>query len=74
MEENERERLEQMLEAITLAGNAEQVREEIAELRQLAKQAQAVEAAGAEPSSRSSRVCSTVEGSSTVRTSAFSVH
>jgi len=30
MEESERERLEQMLEAITLAGNAEQVREEIA--------------------------------------------
>jgi superfamily II DNA or RNA helicase len=43
MEEGERERLEQMLEAITLAGNAEQVREEIAELRQLGKQARAVE-------------------------------
>ncbi len=43
MEENERERLEEMLEAITLPGNAEQVREEIAELRQLAEQAQAVE-------------------------------
>ena len=43
MEESERERLEQMLEAITLAGNAEQVREEIAELRQRAMQAQAVE-------------------------------
>ena len=43
MEEGERERLERMLEAITLAGNAEQVREEIAELRQRAIQAQAVE-------------------------------
>jgi len=43
MEEGERERLEQMLEAITLAGNAEQVRKEIAELRQLGKQARAVE-------------------------------
>lgn len=43
MEEEERERLEQTLEAITLAGNAEQVQEEIDELRQLAKQAQAVE-------------------------------
>ena len=43
MEENERERLEEMLEAITLAGSAEQVREEIAELRQLAAYAQTVE-------------------------------
>lgn len=43
MEENERERLEAILEAITLTGNADLVREEIAELRQLAKQAQAVE-------------------------------
>ncbi|MBC7221003.1 DUF3883 domain-containing protein [Candidatus Bipolaricaulota bacterium] len=43
MEENERERLEKTLEAVTLAGNAEQVREEIAELRRLAEQAQAVE-------------------------------
>jgi len=48
MEEGERERLEQMLEAITLAGNAEHVREEIAELRRLAKQAQEVENSGAE--------------------------
>ena len=31
-EEAERERLERMLEAVTLAGNAEQVREEVAEL------------------------------------------
>jgi len=43
MEEEERERLEQMLEAITLSGNADQVREEIEELRQLANQAQVVE-------------------------------
>ena len=48
MEESERERLEAMLEAITLAGNAEQVQEEIAELRRLAAQAKAVEDAGAE--------------------------
>uniref|UniRef100_A0A7C4RN27 DUF3883 domain-containing protein n=1 Tax=Desulfatirhabdium butyrativorans TaxID=340467 RepID=A0A7C4RN27_9BACT len=48
MEETERERLEEMLEAITLAGNAEQIREEIAELRRLSKQAQAVEGSGAE--------------------------
>ena len=32
MEDAERERLERILEAITLAGNADQVREEIAEL------------------------------------------
>ena len=48
MEEGERERLERMLEAVTLAGNAEQVREEVAELRQLAMQARAVEATGTE--------------------------
>jgi len=48
MEEGERERLEQMLEAITLAGNAEQVREEIAELRGLAEQARAVEESNCE--------------------------
>src|SRR5205814_609585 len=34
---------EQMLEAITLAGSAEQVREEISELERLARQATAVE-------------------------------
>ncbi|MCZ7573956.1 MAG: DEAD/DEAH box helicase [Ardenticatenaceae bacterium] len=48
MEEAERERLEQLLEAITLAQNADQVREEIAELRRLAEQARAVEASGTE--------------------------
>jgi len=48
MEENERERLEEMLEAITLAGSAELVHEEIAELKELAKQAQAVEDSDAE--------------------------
>lgn len=48
MEEGERERFEAMLEAITLAGSADQVRHEVHELRQLAKQAQAVEDAGTE--------------------------
>ncbi len=48
MEEGERERLEQMLEAITLSGSAEQVRQEALELRRLADQARAVEEAGAE--------------------------
>lgn len=43
MEEVERERLERLLEAVTLAGNAEMVREEIAELKELAKEAEAVE-------------------------------
>jgi SNF2 family DNA or RNA helicase len=37
-----------MLEAITLAGSADQVRQEVQELRRLAAQAQAVEEAGAE--------------------------
>jgi len=48
MEESERERLETLLEAITLAGSAELVRDEVEELRRLATQAQAVENAGAE--------------------------
>jgi superfamily II DNA or RNA helicase len=48
MEENERERLEAMVEAVTLAGSAEQVREEVQELRRLAAQAQTVEDAGVE--------------------------
>ena len=48
MEEIERERLEAMLEAITLAGSADQVRQEIQELRRLAAQAEGVENAGVE--------------------------
>ena len=48
LEDAERERLEEILEAITLAGNAEQVREEIAELRQLAEKSKAVEGSGGE--------------------------
>ena len=48
MEDMERERIEATLEAITLASNAVQVREEIDELRQLAKQAREVEESGAE--------------------------
>ncbi len=47
-EDAERERLERMLEAVTLAGNAEQVREEIAELLALAEEAKVVEDAGDE--------------------------
>jgi SNF2 family DNA or RNA helicase len=48
MEESERERLEAMLEAVTLAGSADQVRQEVQELRRLAAQAEAVEKAGVE--------------------------
>jgi SNF2 family DNA or RNA helicase len=48
MEESERERLEAMFEAITLAGSADQVRQEIQELRRLSTQAEAVEKAGVE--------------------------
>ena len=47
-EDAERERLERMLEAITLAGNAEQVREEINDLLELAEEAKVVEGAGSE--------------------------
>ena len=48
MEDAERERLEALLDAITLAGNAEQVREEIVELRRFAESAKAVEDSGTE--------------------------
>jgi hypothetical protein len=48
MDESERERLEEMLDAVTLAGNREQVQEEIAELLRFAAQAKAVEDCGAE--------------------------
>jgi len=48
MEDDERERLEAMLEAITLAGSADQVRHEVEELRRLAVQAQGVEESGTE--------------------------
>jgi superfamily II DNA or RNA helicase len=48
MEESERERLEAMIEAITLAGSADQVRLEIQELRRLGAQAEVVEKAGVE--------------------------
>ena len=48
LEEAERERLERILEAYTLAGNADQVREEIVELRELAEEAKAVEGSGSE--------------------------
>ncbi len=48
MEEGEREKLESILEAITLAGTAEQVQEEIKELRFYAEQAKAIEESSAE--------------------------
>lgn len=48
MEEGERERLEQLLEAVTLAGNAAEVREEIDQLLALARQAERVELDGCE--------------------------
>ncbi len=48
MEDAERESLERLLEAITLAGNAEEVRSEIGELEALAKDAKAVEESGSE--------------------------
>ena len=48
MEESDRIRLENLLDAITLANNADDARREIAELREFAKQAQAVADAGEE--------------------------
>jgi superfamily II DNA or RNA helicase len=48
LEDAERERIERMLEAVTLAGSADQVRAEIEELETLAEAAQAVEKQNAE--------------------------
>ena len=48
MEDYEREQLEKMLNAVTLASNAEQIREEIEELKRLAEKARFVEDSGAE--------------------------
>ena len=48
LEDAERERLERMLEAVTLAGNAEEVRKEVAELQALAERAGSVERSGSE--------------------------
>ena len=48
MDDRERERLEELLDAITLAESADQVRDEISELQALAVQAGAVEESGTE--------------------------
>ena len=48
MEDNERERLERIIEAVTLSGSEEQAREEIAELKMLAESAKQVEDSGSE--------------------------
>ena len=48
LEDAERERLERLLEAFTLAGNADEVRREIGELRELAQRVRSVQEAGAE--------------------------
>ncbi len=48
LEEHDRERLERLLDAVTLAGNAGMVRDEIAELRAPAVRAEDVEHAGIE--------------------------
>jgi len=48
MEDRERERLEQMLEAITIAENADQIREEITDLKKFSAQAKKVEESGVE--------------------------
>jgi superfamily II DNA or RNA helicase len=48
MDDAERERLEALLDAVTLANQPEQVRAEVAELKALVEQAKRVEAAGVE--------------------------
>ena len=47
-EDAERERLERMLEAVTLTASADRIREEIAQLLELAEDARAVEGSGTE--------------------------
>ena len=47
-EDDERERMEQLLDAITLARNGDQIQEEISELLELAKEAKAVQGSGNE--------------------------
>jgi hypothetical protein len=70
MDEGDRERLEEMLEAITLAGNATEVRAEIAELKQLAEQAKAIELAGVDARlSRLKTSCRNKGSSTTLRSS-----
>ena len=48
MDDADRERLERLLDAVTLAGNADEVRREIEELEHLAERARAVEDASNE--------------------------
>ncbi|MBI3319082.1 MAG: DEAD/DEAH box helicase, partial [Candidatus Omnitrophica bacterium] len=48
MEEAERERLESVLEAMTIAHNAEEIQDEVQKLNELASRAQQVEEAGSE--------------------------
>ncbi|NGO39566.1 DUF3883 domain-containing protein [Limisphaera ngatamarikiensis] len=48
MEENERHQLERLLEAVTLAGSADLVQQEVSELQALARRARQVEESGAE--------------------------
>ena len=48
MEDAERERFERILDAITLAGNPEEVRREVSELRVLSERAKSVEESGSE--------------------------
>ena len=63
MEEIERERLEEILEAITLAGNADEVREEIGALDRLTAMTQGVERCGAEAKLSRLKDCSIVKAS-----------
>jgi superfamily II DNA or RNA helicase len=48
MEENERHQLERLLEAVTLAGSADLIQQEVSELQALARRARHVEESGAE--------------------------
>jgi len=72
MEEYEREKLEEMLEAITLAGSADQIKEEVDELNRLAEKAQAVEDSGTEAKLSRLKDLLQQQGFSIIRTGGFS--
>ena len=69
MDESERERLEEMLDAVTLAGNREQVQEEIAELLRFALKPKPSKIPEWKRNSRASKIFSIKKGSLTIPTS-----
>ena len=72
MEDSERERLEDIIAAVSIASNPEQVKEEIGELKELAIHAQRVEDAGSE--AKLSRLHELLQATGFLRQSASSAY